>query len=460
MRAGAAAPRLRRQLLLWLMLPLLGVVAATGALGIYMAQRLTDRVFDRWLLDAAVSLAGQVRFSGGKAVVDLPPAATAMLSYDEIDRVHFSVVQGSQLLTGQIGIPAAGERMAEYPTGRAYDATIVGSQVRVAAARVPMPGGGDDVYVRVAETTRKRESARTEILLMLVPVGVLLLAAAAAIGYAVQRTLKPLEAIAKRWNEQSHVSLEPIESDTIPRELVPFATALNDLLSRIRSMLKHERLFAAAVAHQLRTPLTGLQLLVARASETTDIQSARSIFPAMADATQRAARLVQQLLALGRIEPESLGNAALPSTDLVALAHEVGVTFVDLAASRSIRLELISPNEPILVRLHADLMIEAIGNVLDNALRYSPAGGSVLIEFQQNPPTILVSDSGPGVPEAERERVFERFVRGSNVTGEGTGLGLAIVGDILAAHGAQVSIRTSKWGGACVVMTFPQQTPA
>lgn len=448
-------PRLRRQLLIRLLLPLLLVVAASGAVGVWTAQRLTDRVFDRWLLDAAQSLAGQVRFSGVGALIDLPPAATAMLAYDEVDQVRYNVTQAQTLVTGQSGIPVAGARTVSYPSGQAYDAAFEGVPVRVAVVRVAAVPGGQAVYVRVSETLRKREQARAEILLLLFPIAILVVCAAVVIGYVVQRTLKPLELIAAQWNARSHTSLEDIDTRAVPREIVPFATALNELLGRIRSMLVHERQFAAAVAHQLRTPLTGLQLLVGRARESAGGQGAEEVFEAMAEVTQRSVRLVQQLLTLGAIAPGTLLRSQLRPVDLVALVQEVGMTFVDQATTRGIELELLAPPGEVRIAAHAELLAEAIGNVLDNALRYTPRGGSVLIEFGPHPPSLTISDSGPGIDAADRERVFGRFVRGTQATGQGAGLGLAIVRDIVSAHGGAVTLSTSSLGGLAVVFRFP-----
>jgi two-component system sensor histidine kinase TctE len=294
--------------------------------------------------------------------------------------------------------------------------------------------------------------------MMLLPVGGLLLAAAAAIGFAVRRTLDPLEAIAARWNERSHASLQPIAADDMPRELMPFATALNDLLARIRAMLAREQQFAATVAHQLRTPLAGLQLGVTRAAEAGTLAGSREVLGELGHTVQRTARLVQQLLALGRLDPEVRGSLAFVPTDIAALAHDVGSTFLEFAAARSVTLELDAPAQALVVPLQPELFSEALGNLLDNALRYTPPGGQVLIGFDAAPPAIRVSDTGPGVPDELRDTVFERFVRGQHADGQGSnqgsGLGLAIVRDIVALHGATVALSRSASGGACVTIRF------
>lgn len=295
---------------------------------------------------------------------------------------------------------------------------------------------------------------------MLWPLAVLALVMAAAIILVVRRTVRPLEVIAARWNARSHASLQPIGDDDVPRELMPFATALNDLLGRIREMLDRERQFAAIAAHQLRTPLTGLQLGLARAAQAPDLPTARDVIQELSHTTQRTARLVQQLLGLGRLDPETRGDSDFRSADLVALAQDVGAAHADQAFAKKIDLELISQLESVPVVMQPELMSEALGNLIDNAIRYTQAGGRIMVEVLTGPTRIRVSDSGPGIAEDERELVFERFVRGRLAIGDGSGLGLAIVRDIAALHGASVALSDSAWGGTRATISFSRDSSA
>ena len=444
---------LRHDLSLRLMLPMLAIVAATGLLGAYTAQRLVDRVFDRWLLDSAHSLASQVRNLEGVAAIELPPPAAAMLAFDEVDRTTFSVTQGTRLLIGQAGLPDRGAREIVYPNGRAFDAPVGGKDARIAAVELCATCAAPTV-VRVAETVIKRQRARTDLLEMLMPLVALLAVAAVTIVFALQRTIKPLERISARWNERSAASLRPIGIEGVPRELLPFATALNQLLMRIRAMLERERQFSTTAAHQLRTPLARLQLGLARAAEAPDLATARATIAELSAATQRTGRMIQQLLTLGRLDPEVRGDLEFVPTDLVALAHDVGAAFLDLAMSRSIVLELTAPGSPIVVTVHPDLIGEALGNLIDNAIRYTPPDGHILIEFEVDPPAIRVCDSGPGFDPSVGEKLFERFVRGKDAGGDGIGLGLSVVRDIAELHGAEVVIGRSALGGASMTLRF------
>ena len=400
-----------------LMLPLLAIVLATGAVGAWTAQQLTSRVFDSWLLDAAHSLAQLVRFDGAQARVDLPPAAATVLAYDDTDQTFYSVTQDGQVLVGQPSLPGTGGHEARYPRGRAYDSQLGGRAVRVVSTSVD-DGQGHTATVRVAETLLKRQRAEHELLTVLWPVAVLVLATFAAIQVVVRRTVQPLGTIAARWNQRSHDSLQAIGAEDVPRELQPFAQALNDLLARIRAMLERERAFAATAAHQLRTPLAGLQLGLARAAEAPDMATTRKVLAELDQATQRHARLVRQLLLLGRLDPEMRTGLDFVETDLVALAQAVGASYLDAAERHGVTLELAEPPLPVAARAHAELLSEALGNLLENALRYTPAGGRVLVSFDAAPPSIHVSDSGPGIRAEERGLVFERYVRGRDALGD------------------------------------------
>ena len=444
---------LTRDLLLRLMLPLLAIVVATGALGTYSAHRLTDRVFDRWLLDAARSVASRVRIEQGQASLELPAAAEAILLYDDIDHSDFSVTQEGRLLSGRRGIPDHGESEITYPTGRAFEAIFDGRLMRIAHTQVGA-NGAPAVTVLVAETLVKRQRSAQELSLILWPMSALLLTAAGAIVLAVRRTVRPLEAIAARWNEQSHVSLQPIGDEGVPRELLPFAAALNELLARIRAMLARERQFAATAAHQLRTPLAGLQLGLARAAAAPDLATAQSVIAELSRATLRTARLVQQLLTLGRIDPEVRADIGLRSGDLIDLTRDVGAALADQAIAKDIDLELIAGSAPVRVGMQPELLAEALSNLIDNAIRYTPNGGRVLIEVVSMPASVRISDTGPGIPADERTAVFERFVRGRLAQGDGSGLGLAIARDIAALHGATVTLDQNDWGGVCVAIIF------
>ncbi len=432
-------PGLYRRLTVRLLLPMLILVSGGGALGVYAATKLTSEVFDRWLLDAAVSLAQQVTDDGDALTVDMPRSAQSMLAYDEIDRTFFAVENHGALLLGTMGIPHAGAREVVYPSGRAFDAEIAGQKVRVASAR-PSCTHCDGVTVLVAETLLKRERVERSMLWIFSPMVLLLLATMLAILMTVQRTVQPLERLAAQWNRESHESLRPIPAGDLPRELTPFSTALNDLLARIRQMLVRERRFAATAAHQLRTPLAALRLGLDRARRAPDLAATRAVLSELDVSTDHTARMVQQLLFLGRLDPEQYTSVELLPVDLCEVVRDVCSALSDIALARNVEIEVHAPDHPVTVQAQSELLAEAIANIVDNALKASPPRGLVRVTVLSAPPGLEVSDNGPGIPSHERDAVFEQFVRGERATWAGSGLGLSIVRDIAKLHRASIAV--------------------
>jgi len=453
--AQAARPILYRQLTLRLSIPLLVIVAVVGAMGLVSIGAETSAVFDRWLLDAAVSLADQVRSARGAGAnaVDLPEAARTMLAYDEIDHTWFSVEDRGRVLVGSAGIPAGGVNTAVYRDGRAYDAVYDGVPVRVAAVKAPC-AGCEHVVVLVAETMLKRQRANRVVEWLLAPLALMLGMTCSAIYIAVRRTTRPLEALAEQWSRQAHASLEPIPEGDLPYELTPFAGALNELLARIRGILVRERMFAAAAAHQLRTPLTALRLGMARARNSPDLASARAVLDELTQVTEHTGRLVQQLMLLGRLDPEGRGDVDRAPADLRDVARDVCGLFAEAALDQHVDLELQLPPTPVTVVVRAELLAEALANLIDNAMKAAGRKGQVLVAVIESPPGLRVCDSGPGIKPSERQLIFERYARGSRPRWEGTGLGLAIVHDVAALHGATVTVSDGELGGACFAFEF------
>ncbi len=454
-RAAAARPILYRQLTLRLMIPLVLIVAVVGAIGMVSAGAETATVFDRWLLDAAVSLADQVRSGNGNAAdaVDLPEAARTMLAYDEIDHTWFSVTDSGHRLIGSSGIPSSGVNTQVYADGRAFDAVYEGARVRVAAVGAPC-AGCEHVVVLVAETMLKRQRSNRVVQWLLMPLGLMLVVTCSAIYIAVRRTVRPLEAIAEQWNRQANASLAPISEDGLPHELSPFANALNELLSRLRGILVRERMFAAAAAHQLRTPLTALRLGMTRARNAPDLASARAVLDELMQVTEHTGRLVQQLMLLGRLDPEGRADIDRVPVDLRDVGRDVCGLFAEVALEQHVDLELQLPPTPVMVVAQSDLLVEAVANLIDNAMKAAGRKGQVLVAVIESPPGLRICDSGPGIKPSERQVIFERYARGSRPRWEGTGLGLAIVNDVASLHGATVTITDGELGGACFAFEF------
>jgi signal transduction histidine kinase len=255
-------------------------------------------------------------------------------------------------------------------------------------------------------------------------------------------------------------ALAPLAERGLPQELQPLAGSLNELLSRLDAALGAQRRFTADAAHELRTPLAALKLQLDLARRAGDSPTRLAAYDDLDAGVARASHLVDQLLTLARIEPEALATRAT-DCDLVALAKDAIVARGALAAEKGVDLGLARETP---VRVHGDPASLAIllSNLLDNALRHTPAGGRIDVavdgdgEGDEARAVLTVADTGPGIPAEERERVFDRFFRGPGSRDPGSGLGLSIVKRIADAHHASIELDAPQKGSGLVVrVAFP-----
>jgi two-component system OmpR family sensor kinase len=251
-------------------------------------------------------------------------------------------------------------------------------------------------------------------------------------------------------------SLAPLPTVGLPQEVDTLVVALNALLTRLATALSAQRAFIAAAAHALRTPLTAVHLQAQLVARATGDDTRQQAIAALLQGVQRATHLVQQLLAMARLEPEATAQSLVPIA-LNPLLHAVLAEHAPLAADKAIDLGLVC-DDPAQVLGEAESLRLLFGNLLENALRYTPAGGTVDVRIVCNPEALYVevADTGPGIPPADRDRVFDRFFRGNVTPVSGSGLGLAIVKASVTQHHAQVTLSSPEHGtGLAVRVTFP-----
>ena len=294
----------------------------------------------------------------------------------------------------------------------------------------------------------------------------LVLVTGALLVYALRQGLRPLDRAAAHVAMRSATSLEPISAADVPREVAPLVGAINDLMARIGLAFSRQSAFLADAAHELRTPVTALDLQLQLLKRSSDEASRRDAIGELEAGITRSKRLIEQLLQLARSDPEgeAMANASIDLGELVrSVIGTLGVKAdqhgIDLGAS-------VAPG----VTVQGDLqqLTVLLNNLVENALRFTPRGGMVDVaaELRAGAPVLRVVDTGPGIPEAERARVFERFYRGEHASAwsadaGGTGLGLAIVRAIAGRHGARVSLHTAAGGtGTEVQVAFPVSRPA
>jgi two-component system OmpR family sensor kinase len=311
--------------------------------------------------------------------------------------------------------------------------------------------------VQVAQPTALRtELAASTALRLLLPVLVLLPFLGIAVWWIVGRGLAPLGRIAGAVKERSPTALTPVPLAGLPIEIRPLATALNDLLARLDQSFELQRRFAADAAHELRTPLTALSLQVQLAERAASEDDRARAFERLRQGIRRATRLVQQLLTMARLDPDAA--AAAPAlVDIGALAASTLEDARPLAAERTIRLGFSGTGSNTEVSGSEDALRILFNNLLDNAIRYTPEGGSVTLSVARDggQVQVLCDDSGPGIAAEERERVFDRFYRGQGAAGAGTGLGLAIVSQVVEMHRGTVALETADAGGLRVRVRLP-----
>jgi two-component system sensor histidine kinase TctE len=426
--------------------PVLVLLLTLDAVACYFtALHFANLVYDRWLIDSTRSLAQAVRSEQGRIEFDVPRVALQIFQFDEVDRTYFKIVSarrgflaGDNGLPGDPAVPSNGIRLA--------DATLQGQRVRVVSTRIAPPGTDDNVTVSIAETLIKRTTLARDILLAMVAPQVALVGIASLLAWlGISRGLKPLTDLAAQIEARDQNNLTPVPQAGLPREARVLAERINALLVRVDSAIRAQKRFVADAAHQLRTPLAAVMLHAEWAQRAPDGATEREALRALHRSVERAGRVSQQLLSLARTDPGATNAVELKPLDLVALARRVGEEWIPRALKRDIDFGLIVPDTPVGITGDDRLLSELLSNLIDNALRYSsPAGRvSVIVEAGLQP-KLAVQDDGPGIPEDERVRIFERFYRMPGSDGDGCGLGLAIVEEIARLHSSTVEVSTGS----------------
>jgi len=458
MAEAAHGDSLRWRLAKKLVLPLVALYAISGGFEYWVARHYADAVYDRWLYDSGASLARQVRVSACRAALDLPRVAQDILEWDDEDVTLFRVVGSSSgQIAGQSNLPLTGNDGEQFRNATLYNAPAQGHDMRWVSITLDPNEAGEAVTVVVGETTRKRERLREEILVAVwVPQICVLLLAGFVTYRAIASQTRRIHDLSRSLQEFSVTRLHPVADRDTPAELRPLTEALNAMLTKLDRAAIAQRSFIANAAHQLRTPLTAINLQAEQARHCTTIEEMRTAVAGLQAAATRAARLANQLLLLSRAEPDAQSAQFRTPVDLHSLAFETASAWAAKAIAANIDIGFYEAAVHVQVDVDVALIGEAINNLIDNALKYCPAVSHVTVSVALLPDaTIIVEDSGPGIAAAERGRVVRRFHRGDNADQAGTGLGLAIVNEIALAHGGKFVITDSASGGARFEIHLP-----
>ena len=442
---------LRSTLLVWLLPPLLvvGIAAVTGAY-LFMNRRLTA-AYDLDLGDIARAIVPMIERVDGGFRLGLTDLADRVLRADSSDQIYYAVrdAQG-KLVAGDSELPLPPRPLDGAPLF--WNGERLGLPIRAVA--LDAANAGEPLVVVAAETTRKRErAARDALVSAAVPAVLLQVAAIIAVLLGVRQGLAPLEALRMQLQQRSHLDLRPVERGPVAEELQPLVGELNEMLARLDAAQHTQTRFIANAAHQLRTPIAGLltQLELAQGAPAGREGHLRQAH----DAAQRLARLARQVLSLAAADPISNPGLTEEACDLASLVRDNAHAWVRQANGVELSFEL----QAAPVRGNPVLLGELASNLVDNATRYGALNVHVATGCRDARAFLEVSDDGPGIPMAERERIFERFHRLDNQSTEGSGLGLAIVREIAQRHGAEISVNDGEAGrGARIEVSFPARS--
>ena len=479
------------EILDWMLAPLLLLWPMSVVLTWLVAQGIANKPFDRELGDMVRVLSKEVTVRAAdsgraQAVFKLPAGASEILHTDEADDIYYQVLGlRGEFLSGDSALPVPNDEERAAPGElRFRDDTINGDSVRVAYMWVNVAERSGDragdraaspvPLVQVAETLGKRSRLATEIIKgVILPQFVILPLAVLLVWLALARGIAPLNELQQRIRRREASDLSPIDEREAPEEVSPLVRAINDLLGRLDKSMRSQKHFLADAAHQLKTPLAGLRTQAELAQRQIDAgqhdpQALKKSLQQIARSSQSAAHMVNQLLAMARAEDQQHASQR-QVVNLARLATETVRDFVPRALEKRIDLgyegpdtsgsasrssdkpEFAAPSRhpqgPLVVG-HALLLRELIRNLVDNALLYTPAGGTVTVRVIDDPfgqvVVLQVEDSGPGIAPAEREQVFQPFYRSLGTNVDGSGLGLAIVREIAQQHGAEVTLEDAN----------------
>jgi two-component system sensor histidine kinase TctE len=431
------------EILNWMLAPLILMWPVSVVITYFGAQNIANAPYDRALANTLLMLTQQVRKVNDTVALDLTDSTQAILRGDETDSMFYLVLgHDDQLLGGDRELPLPVGMDRPLPGVIQYrDASLRGFDIRVAYTwvdlRIP---DTRPVLVEVAETLGKRAQLANQIVRgVIIPQLIILPVAILMVWFGLTRGIRPLNALQARLRARRPDDLSPIATREVPQEITPLVAAMNDLLARQADNVQAQRRFVADAAHQLKTPLAGLRTQAELALRHASPQDIETCLHHLIEGSERATRLVNQLLALARAEDSTIPALERVPVDLQAIAREQTLARVHDAMTHGIDLGLEGDETPVMVAGNALLLGELASNLIDNALRYTPRGGTVTVRVHTTDTLALleVEDSGPGIAPDERERVFDRVL---GTAAEGSGLGLAIVREIAQRHGADVSL--------------------
>lgn len=450
--------------MIWMFGPLFLLWTIGLVITYFIAQNIANAPYDRTLADHLRMLKQEIQQQKIVEGVQLSTSAITILQGDPTHLIHWEIQDANaNSIGGNASIPLPDNWSYENGIIRFRNETLNGQSVRVAYI-----WGGQDLnnlgfLTVVAQSNEMRATLQQEILTgMLTPQLIVLPLAALLAGLGLTQGLEPLNLLQERIRARRTNDMSPISDDLAPAEIVPLVAAMNSLLTRLASANETQRRFVANAAHQLKTPLAGMRTQAELALRERSPEKMNASLEQLVRGSERATRLVNQLLALARAE--SADESIRPLSNVVELndmAEQATLAWVEAALSKNIDLGFERALTPMHVAGNRLMLTELLSNLIDNALLYSPAQGWVTVRVGGDALSayLEVEDAGPGIEPADQERVFDRFFRALGTSVDGSGLGLSIVKEIAEQHHAGVNFmptgsRKGIPGGTCLRITF------
>ena len=459
-------PSLRRELLIGIIAPMLLIILIDTTILYSAANHFIEKSFDDGLLDTANDISELIKVS--KVPVNqfqLGREAHEAIMSDTLDKIYYSIYdQSYKYLTGDRSLLLT-EDMPLLKDRKVYSESIIQDNfVRVVtiATTVNNDEYNKIIYVQVAETLNKRNALAKQILVgIILPQLLLLIAAAIMFSFGIKRGLSPLNELNNAILKKSLRELSPIQISKVPKEVSGLVESINVLINQLKSAVELQNRFIADAAHQLKTPLAGIQAQLELAVlEADKMQSQSSLYKVLLN-TEKLSHMISQLLKLAQNQPETFNPLKMKVVNLGEISRKICINMVPVAYKKNIDLGLEMTNEYMTdLEIMGDYnrLTVMLENLVDNSIRYTPANGKVTVNVYKIPDKVILSieDTGVGIDEAERKSVFERFHRVIDNQQEGSGLGLAIVKEIVQLHDAEINIETPKSGiGTRFTIIFP-----
>jgi two-component system sensor histidine kinase TctE len=455
MSSNARPPKsLRGQLLALLVVPLLVLLLVNSVLTYRVAIDTANAAYDRLLLASVKAIADRVTVSNGAVAVDIPYVALDLFESNIKERIFYKVASpDGTTITGYDDLP---DPPSDAPHDRPifFHGTYHDESLYQAALykRLYDPTLNVEVLIQVGETAESRDALSRRILYDgLMRQTLLILLAAVLIWTGVRYMLHPLERLRREIARRTPTDVAPVDDTGVQSEVRPLIQALNQHAGRIEAIIAGRLRFITDAAHQIRTRLSILRTQVEYGQRLADAEEMRGVLAGAQASVEETSRFFTQLMVLAHAEAHLAPHHEGMVVDIAALAHDVAFDWVSAARDKQINLGFEGSESGASLLGRSVLLRELITNLLDNAIRYTQAGGAVTLRVLPHEQSIVieVEDNGPGIPEAGRMRAFERFYRGGE--SEGSGLGLAIAYEISNSHGGSIELLSGGDGDGLLV---------